>query len=378
MTVHHGEWSRNSKFESLRFDLPKITGQAMALLNRIARADPVLAISVSAVGSVSGHHNPAAASVVERAAGIDRIDLSIGGESLSLAFDGDTIAPLLRYAGIDDDAARQMEPDLAVLIMEHLLEPWLDAAEALAERSVRIVGMKGKSMSIAALGPLDEWAATSFELTGDLWEQPIGLRVSAEDVGSMTFLTVMCERLASTQPHRHVVDGSCIPITAILATVPAVVSMGDLLALRRGDALLFESDWAVGSACTVMIGGLISLDASREREGIRLSGGIRDTFDSEDSTKEIAEMSDDIDIHARLDAIPVTVSIELGRLQIPINKISDLVEGSVLPFAEKMPSRVQLVANGRPIAAGELVRIDERVGVRILSARTQSDSATTR
>ena len=346
----------------------------MELLNRIARSDPSLSIDASVVGSLSGHHHPAAG----RVKATDRLDLAIGDGRLAVMFDSPTIVPLLRLAGIDDDAARRMEPDLAALVIEHLLEPWFEAAEELADRPVRIAGMFAEGMQPGEEDPADEWAATSFELSGDLWERSACLRVSAEREGGAAFLAAVCERLASAEPYRRAVDTGRIPVETVLASVPAAVPMGDLRVLGPGDALVFEDDWAIGSACTVTIGDRIRFDATRDPDGIRITGGLRPAPDPRDNPEETTEMSDDSDVRARLDAIPVTVSIELARIQIPMDEISRLVDGSVLPFSDKMPDRVRLLANGRVIANGELVRIDERVGVRILSVETGGDTATER
>lgn len=69
--------------------------------------------------------------------------------------------------------------------------------------------------------------------------------------------------------------------------------------------------------------------------------------------------------HAALESVSVTVSVELDRSEMPLGDLRQLTVGTVLPFDSALGEHVTLLANGAPFAKGELVRIGERMGVRL-------------
>lgn len=64
--------------------------------------------------------------------------------------------------------------------------------------------------------------------------------------------------------------------------------------------------------------------------------------------------------------LPVHIHVELGRLQMSIQKLMELQPGNMLELNIRPEDGVDLVVNGRRIAKGELLRIGETLGVRIL------------
>ncbi|HMO13181.1 MAG TPA: FliM/FliN family flagellar motor C-terminal domain-containing protein [Pirellulaceae bacterium] len=64
--------------------------------------------------------------------------------------------------------------------------------------------------------------------------------------------------------------------------------------------------------------------------------------------------------------IAVTVSAELGRASISIEKLLTLGKGSVLELDRLIDSPVELVAQGIPLANGEVVVVDNHFAIRIL------------
>lgn len=63
--------------------------------------------------------------------------------------------------------------------------------------------------------------------------------------------------------------------------------------------------------------------------------------------------------------VPLDISVELGRSQRPIRNILALVVGSVLELDRLAGDPVDVLINGRRIARGEVVVVDERFAVRI-------------
>lgn len=66
------------------------------------------------------------------------------------------------------------------------------------------------------------------------------------------------------------------------------------------------------------------------------------------------------------DALPVTVAFELGRKAMPLSEISALAPGAVVQLAGMSAETVSILAQGKRIGEGEIVRIGEALGVRIV------------
>ena len=67
-----------------------------------------------------------------------------------------------------------------------------------------------------------------------------------------------------------------------------------------------------------------------------------------------------------LDA-PVTLTVELGRLTVPLSRLADLKPGEVLEVNRHSREPVEISSNGRIVARGDLVLIGDELGVRVTS-----------
>jgi type III secretion system YscQ/HrcQ family protein len=65
--------------------------------------------------------------------------------------------------------------------------------------------------------------------------------------------------------------------------------------------------------------------------------------------------------------VPVTLTIELGRVNLPLQRLADLKPGDVIELGRHAREPVELTSNGKLIARGELVQIDTELGVRVLN-----------
>ena len=70
------------------------------------------------------------------------------------------------------------------------------------------------------------------------------------------------------------------------------------------------------------------------------------------------------DISLLLD-VPLQVTVELGRTQLKIRNVLELVPGSIIELDKLAGEPVDVLVNGKPIARGEVGVIDEEFGVRI-------------
>lgn len=77
-----------------------------------------------------------------------------------------------------------------------------------------------------------------------------------------------------------------------------------------------------------------------------------------------AETPAEADLTRLLD-VPVEVSVEIGRTTMTIRETLEIGPGSVVVLDRMTGEPVDLLVNGRKIARGEVVAIDEEFGLRI-------------
>jgi type III secretion system YscQ/HrcQ family protein len=71
---------------------------------------------------------------------------------------------------------------------------------------------------------------------------------------------------------------------------------------------------------------------------------------------------------AELKSIPVTLQFEIGRLTLTVDELSQLSAGNVIKLPTKLGTdTVAITAKGRTFAVGEIVHIDDQLGVKITS-----------
>src|SRR6185436_12255856 len=69
---------------------------------------------------------------------------------------------------------------------------------------------------------------------------------------------------------------------------------------------------------------------------------------------------------ATLHDIPMCVSIEVGRLKLPVKEFLRLAPSSVLDLKKIAGEPFEVAVNGRVVARGEVVMVEQSSGVRIV------------
>jgi flagellar motor switch protein FliN/FliY len=71
--------------------------------------------------------------------------------------------------------------------------------------------------------------------------------------------------------------------------------------------------------------------------------------------------------------IPVTLSMEIGRTEIPIHNLLQLNQGSVVELDRLAGEPMDVLINGTLIAHGEVVVINEKFGIRLTDVVSPSE-----
>jgi flagellar motor switch protein FliN len=71
--------------------------------------------------------------------------------------------------------------------------------------------------------------------------------------------------------------------------------------------------------------------------------------------------------------VSLHLSVELGRTDMTVREILDLNIGSVVELNKLAGEPVDILVNGKAVARGEVVVIDENFGVRVIDVLSPSD-----
>lgn len=157
-----------------------------------------------------------------------------------------------------------------------------------------------------------------------------------------------------------------VPLAAVRALRGAPAKEGPALALpavaslRSGTAPLLP-----GELEALAPGDVVVVDLpDHGMEDLVLPGGLRVRGRrAEDGTFQVEEIAM-TERHAQL---PVTLEVELARVEIPLAELARLAPGAAIPLPIDRRGLVTLRLGDRAVARGELVELDGAIGVRILS-----------
>jgi flagellar motor switch protein FliN/FliY len=94
------------------------------------------------------------------------------------------------------------------------------------------------------------------------------------------------------------------------------------------------------------------------------SAGSADTPQDSTGGREDAGTESSVNMEFLLD-IPLEVTVELGRTKMLINDMLKLGQGSVIELTKLAGESLEILANQKPIARGEVVVVNEKYGVRL-------------
>lgn len=63
--------------------------------------------------------------------------------------------------------------------------------------------------------------------------------------------------------------------------------------------------------------------------------------------------------------IPLDVTVELGKVKMPINELLQLGQGSIIELSKQVGEPLDIYVNNKLVAKGEVVILDEKFGIRV-------------
>jgi flagellar motor switch protein FliN/FliY len=71
--------------------------------------------------------------------------------------------------------------------------------------------------------------------------------------------------------------------------------------------------------------------------------------------------------------IPLEVTVEMGRASVPLGSLLQLAAGSVVELSKLAGEPLDVLVNGKPIARGEAVMVNDKFGVRLTDVISPSE-----
>jgi type III secretion system YscQ/HrcQ family protein len=155
-------------------------------------------------------------------------------------------------------------------------------------------------------------------------------------------------------------------VTVRIGFVDLVAS--DLEDLKPADTLLYTQEMEL-----VLPAGTGGHTSERGWRAVRDENNPRcfeakEFFERSVHMEESTNLQEEVEVVATVElaSLPVRVHVVLSQIELSLRDLEGLTDGSIIQLEEEQHSGVvQLVANGKVLGAGELVEIDDRLGVQI-------------
>ncbi|UII69388.1 type III secretion system cytoplasmic ring protein SctQ [Pseudomonas sp. HN11] len=138
------------------------------------------------------------------------------------------------------------------------------------------------------------------------------------------------------------------------------LSLGELRSLRWGDVLMLEQ----GPGLLLDLDGRLQARCQYQGEVLRLQEALKAPFLEPENTMT------DVDAATALDDLPLKLVCQVGSLELTLAQLRELGAGSLLQLSTPGVDSVDLMVNGRRVGQGQLVKIGDGLGVRLLSFAT--------
>lgn len=331
---------------------------------------------------------------------------SEAGDLIGMGLEVDSCPAVLRLsAGLFKRIIERVEPELLAadlhdeflpLLLEACMSDALDVAETKFQGRIQLLTLERNP-------PVDDHGLDillEIAIDGDLAGK-----------ASLHIDQAGAERLANIFDESPTVRSSYQDLKAELCFRTGVMwlDLGELRSLKVGDVLLPDEDPAQAGEIAATLGEKWLLNAEFREAGLTLIKPLRlasqkdrdlwmmvDTRQTQDGNSEPSEHGnnnsqaaagdpelrekpdgspetenpcDPSSVHqaedAGFDEVPIKLVFELGRIEVSLGRLQELGPGHVFELDRPIGEAVEVFAGGRRVGQGEVVKIEQQVGVRM-------------
>ena len=322
-------------------------GALNAFYRRRAPAEITIAGKAMAIAAVWPESNPedrrlwTIAFTVGDSAGKLRLPLSVVERGLARV---DELADMKRLA-----------PAHAALLLEAAFEDVLEWTEGKLDERIAITSVEPAD-TISGEPPF------AFVLTGK--DETIDCILNTNDAGLAVRIGRLLDEIGKARPPIP----AEFPLPVCLRRGALTITFGELRSLQADDVVLFQDAEEERMAALIIAEHLYAPVALTE-DGPQLlaaptaiAGSNWECSMNQNTPPPAGQTLEE----STLDELPVALAFEIGRTAMPLGEVRQLAPGAVIALAEVTEATVDIIANGKRVGRGEIVRIAESLGVRIV------------
>lgn len=276
------------------------------------------------------------------------LEFELDGRLAWLALDPALVDRLLDgvLSGLDRTS---LDPTLLAMLVELALAPLIEAVEASGGRRI---GFR----RLGAPEPAERLHMIAFRLAPSAGAPFLArLHLAAESLGVVAALL--------EQPPLAPHPAADLPLILACRVGTARLTRGELASVGAGDFVVLTQSGVARGQVELVLNAAVRFPARLEHQTITIEGGPARTMAEDDTNGPDGQPAPET--APDLDSVPVTLTFELGRLPVPLGELRLLGPGHGFDLGRDLRSPVDIMAGGKKIGSGELIQIDERVGVRV-------------
>lgn len=283
------------------------------------------------------------------------INVRLGNDPASMSIDRALFDFLIKRF---DDTLAASHPSAAhaALALEALLTTNLETLEKILGCPISIVSVKPDSS-----GSSDHELEFAFELNVE------GFGSSG---GHLALAPSTANRLAAAlaKAPRGLIGAREIRFPVVACVASAHVSAEEAARLALGDVILVEHICDSPTKPFVIVADQLVFPAVFSTRGLRIEGpashasGSAQEWCMEQQNEKVSRGSA---LDADVSQLPVKITFELGRVELSLKEVQALGQGTVIPLEKPLDQALDIMANGRRIGRGTIVKIGESIGVEI-------------
>lgn len=275
--------------------------------------------------------------------------MRLGNHSAELRVPLSLIEQLL--ATVDKTARLEnLLPRHAALLLEAVVADELDWLEAKLQVPIEL----------AAIERRESWARMQpFGFVLSAFGQRMNCALQLDDGALLARLSTLLDETSPGEPSLP----AAFPLPVRLWCDVLTISLDEVSRLQPGDVVLFAEQ----AAAVLVIGDKLIVPAGMTSSGPQLLAapiaiaGSKWEWTMGQDTGTAGQALDD----ATLADLPVALAFEVGRKAMPLGEIRQLTAGAIVQL-DTTGQAVDILANGRRVGQGEMVRIGESLGVRVI------------
>jgi type III secretion protein Q len=250
------------------------------------------------------------------------------------------------------------EPALSLLV-ELALAPLFEKIEASTGTSLMLRSSSRRASSGSApYGPQSRWLI----FHGALGGAPFELALEFDGHALESFASLL-QRAA---PEKLPLAEAFAPIVAIFGAGAVSLPLRTLQDLHHGDVLIPDELPFERGEVVVTFGHRYRAVARLEENGARVRSALqRINFIQETHAMEAKDAPRVVETDD-LGDLEIQLTFELGRQTVELEQLRTIAPGYVFALGRSPDDPVDIVANGRRIGRGEIVRVGDGLGVRLI------------